>query len=272
MKAVKLAGLAFLLMFITKGVLAQSVWSYHGRFAGMGNASVMLYDVWGVYNNQAGLAKLESTELAVNYENKFGLSQIGTQSGVLGVPTKFGTFAGTYRRYGYTDYSENNLGLAYARTLGQYISVGIQFDYLFYHQSSGYDNTGAFLLQVGIIAHPVENLQIGAQIYNPTMTTLINYDDEPVNTILRFGAGYTFVEKVLLTSEVEVSVEEDGRFKFGVEYEPVDDLFVRTGVATAPNQYFLGLGYRLKSLVIDISASTHETLPLSSQIAFRYIF
>lgn len=249
---------------------SQNTWSYNGKFAGMANSSVMLYDIWGVYNNQAGLANIDGIEIAANYENKFGLKETGTQSGVIGISTKTGVWGASFRRYGYSQYSENNVAITYSRNLGKYISAGLQFDYLFYNQNSDYKNYGAFLIETGIIAKPIDNFFIGFHVYNPTRVKLNNYNNQRVNTIVRLGVGYSFSEIVTATAEVEESINEKGRFKFGIEYNPVKHFYIRTGVATTPEQFFLGFGYQIKSLVIDIAAATHQSLPMSSQISVKY--
>ncbi|PKP08945.1 MAG: hypothetical protein CVU09_13445 [Bacteroidetes bacterium HGW-Bacteroidetes-4] len=257
-------GLFLLLSLYTR---AQS-----GSFAGMGNASVMLYDFWSVFSNQAGLANLENPTLGFDYSNHFWLSETGTHSGAFVLPTRSGNFSLAFKRYGYVLYSENNLGLAYARKLGEVISASLQFDYLFFHQSENYGNRGAFLFETGIIAQINPDFSVGLHLYNPTRVKLADYADERVPTVMRFGLAYSFSPWVLFSIETEKSVEQKARFKCGLQYEPIKFLYLRTGLMTQPNSFTAGMGYRIKNFTTDLAFVSHENLPLSSQIALTYKF
>jgi len=246
--------------------------SQNGGFTGMGNSSVMMYDYWALFNNQAGLSDIETIEAGINYDHNYQVWQTGKQGIGIVVPTKSGNFFFAGNRYGYSGFSENNIGLGYARNLGKYFSAAIEFDYLFYNQADGYDYRGTVVFQVGMITKPIENLQIGIHIYNPARAKLEDYNDEAVPVIIRFGLGYYFSEQVLVTTETEKDIEEENRFKVGIQYEPVDHFFIRTGFLTNPNQYSLGIGLTVNNFTTDIAAVTHESLPISGQISFKYTF
>lgn len=244
----------------------------NARFAGMGNASVSTYDLWGALGNQAGLSDLKTLELAAGYENKYQFAETGTQAMVCAVPTRTGNFALSVNRFGYNLYSENNIGLAFARNLGKFISAGIQFDYFNIQQPEAYGNRSVLLFEAGLIAKPIENLFIGAHIFNPTRAKLADYKDERVPTIMRFGLGYYFSKQVLFNIETEKNVYYKARFKAGIEYEPINQLYFRTGFANNPNQYTFGLGYIIWNLDTNIAIVTHEWLPLSTEISLAYKF
>lgn len=248
---------------------AQGQW---GKFAGMGDASVMLHSFWSVYGNQAGLAQIENPTVGIGYFQQFLTWQTGTQTDAIVIPTNTGNFAFSFERYGYSLYSENNFGLAFARKLGEYFSASLQFDYFFYHQSEDYGNRGTFLFETGLIAAPTSKFYIGVHLYNPTRAKLANYQDERIPTRMRFGLGYRFNEFVLFTVETEKELEQKARFKSGIEYQAFDNLFLRTGLLTQPNQFSAGVGYQVKKLSTELAVITHETLPLSTQIAITYKF
>lgn len=244
----------------------------NGSFTGMGDASVMLYDFWAINNNQAGLADMESAEVGVCYDNNFQLWETGLQTIGFVLPTRSGNFAFSGSRYGYSGYSENSVGLAYARNLGKLFSASVQFDYLFYYQGDYGYNKGALLFELGLISRPIENLQIGVHIYNPAQVMLEEFDDKEVPTILRFGLGYYFSEQVIFSVETEKDIDNENRFKTGLQYEAIEHFFIRTGFLSNPNQFSLGIGFALNKLTTDIAITTHESLQLSSQISFKYAF
>ena len=260
------------ILLILSLALHQLVKAQNGRYSGMGDASVMLSDFWSAFGNQAGLASITVPEAGICYYNQYLMWETGTQTGAYVLPTQSGNFAASFSRYGYSLYSENNIGLAYARNFGSIWSASLQFDYLFYNQSDDYGNQGAFLFELGIITKPIENLSIGAHLYNPARAKLSNYQNERVPTVMRFGLGYQFDEWVLVTLETEKDLEQKARVKCGLEYQPVTSLFLRAGVLTQPNQFSLGMGYTIQNFTTDFSFVTHESLPISSQLSFKYTF
>ncbi|MBO7432193.1 MAG: hypothetical protein J6U13_00415 [Salinivirgaceae bacterium] len=241
-----------------------------GHFEAMGNASVMQSGLWSVNNNQAGLANLQNFTVGVSYQNRFQLAETSTKSVAAAIHTQTGNFGLSFNRFGYSQYSENSFGLAYARTFGEWVSAGLQFDYLNINQPSAYGNNGVFLFEVGLIAKPITNLQIGAHIYNPTKAKMAEYEDERVNTSFRLGASYFFSNIVQLAAEVEKTMQTDLRCKVGIEYQLISNLYLRTGFRSKPNEFCFGAGYTFKGLTFDFSFATHQYLPMSTQISLMY--
>lgn len=238
----------------------------------MGNASVSLYDFWSLYNNQAGLANIEKPEVGVSYDYNYQIWQTGVTAAGFVLPTKSGVFAIMGNRYGYSSYAEHNNAISYSRNLGKKFSAAVTFNYLLFSQAETIRYRGAFFFQTGLISTPIEKLQIGLHLYNPGMATLADYNDKKVPTIVRFGISYEFSDEVIASIETEKDIDQKPRFKAGVQYQAIPDFFIRTGFMTNPNQFSLGIGYKIKSFTTDIAMTTHEILPLSSQIAFRYHF
>lgn len=241
-----------------------------GNYTAMANASVMQEGLWSVNNNQAGLGNLEKFTVGMCYQNRFQLSETSTKSVAMALHTKTGNFALSYNRFGYSLYSENSFGLAYARNFGDLISAGLQFDYLNINQTEAYGDKDVFLFEVGLIAKPIDNLQVGAHIYNPTKAKMADYEDERVNTSFRFGLNYYFSKIVQLAVEAEKTMQSDMRVKVGIEYQLITDLFLRTGYRSEPNEFCFGAGYSFKGLTFDLSFSTHQYLPMSTQLSLSY--
>ena len=242
----------------------------NGNFEAMANASVMQNGLWAVNNNQAGLADIQKFAFGVNYQNRFQLEETSTKSVAAALHTRTGNFALSFNRFGYSLYSENSFGLAYARKFGESVSAGLQFDYLSVNQSAAYGNNGVFLFEVGLQYCPITNLQIGAHVYNPTKAKMAEYEDERVNTSFRLGANYYFSQIVQLAAEVEKTMQTDIRCKVGLEYQIISDLYLRTGFRSKPNEFCFGAGYTFKGLTFDFSFATHQYLPMSTQISLMY--
>jgi len=251
-------------------ISALPVKAQDGNYTSMANASVMQYGLWSVNNNQAGLADIEHFAVGICYQNRFKLSETSTKSVATAIHTRTGNFGFSFNRFGYSLYSENSFGITYARTFGEIISAGLQFDYLSINQTEAYGNNGVFLIEIGLIAHPIDKLRIGAHIYNPTKAKMAEYEDERVNTSLRFGLNYFFSKTVQAAVEMEKTMQSDLRYKIGIEYQLVKNLFLRTGFKSEPNEFTFGGGYTLKGFSFDLSFATHQYLPMSTQISLSY--
>lgn len=240
--------------------------------AGMANSYVMYSGIWSTYHNQAGLANLNHVTAGFYFENRYGISELGVQSFAISAPYKNGNFGFSLSRFGYSEYNENKFGIAYAHSFGEKISAGIQFDYFFLHLPDDYGTRGAFVIEGGILAEPIEKLSLGVHIFNPTRTKIADYQDERIPTIMRAGMGYAFSEELNFSIETEKSLEEDVRFKTGIEYMVISDLYLRAGIATNPNQNYFGIGYKLKRLTANMTFSTNPVLPMSSHFSIIYTF
>lgn len=246
--------------------------SIGGRQSGMGFTGAAYSDIWSATHNQAGLALLEKPVIGLFYENRFTLKELGLKAGAFAFPTKSGTFAIDLMQFGYSKYNESKIGIAYAKSLGKRISIGLQIDYLNTYFSEEYGNKGTAIGEVGFLTQPIDNLFIGAHIYNISRSKIAAYDDERIPTLLTVGLAYRFSEKVLCTVETEKDFDYKAMYKVGMEYQFIENLFIRAGVTSNPNQMCFGLGYVYKRIKADISFSTHQVLGISPHVGFIYSF
>ena len=242
--------------------------------AGMAYSSVTLRDVWAVYNNQASLAHLEGISFGAYYENRFGLKEFGIKSVAATFSTKPGTFGLSYTYYGFDQFNENKFGLSYGMQLAKFLSVGIQIDYFLINQNPEYGNIHAIAGEVGILAEPIEDLFIGAHVFNPWRAKISIFQDERMPTIFRIGAGYNFSDKVTLTIETEKDLDEKAVFKAGLEYNIVSNLFLRTGIETSSPiySYAFGVGYKFKGISLDIAVNKHPVLDYKTSVSLAVNF
>ncbi|MBE9469042.1 MAG: hypothetical protein IMY72_12085 [Bacteroidetes bacterium] len=262
----------FFVIIQNKSFAGSENYPVGARSAGMANSTVMTYDVWSVFHNQAGLAFIKNIYAGSYFENRFNISELGVKSFAFVLPTKTGNFGASVTHFGYSKYNESKFGLAYARMLGEKFSVGLQFDYLNTFVGEEYGNKGTVVFELGLMAEPIKNLIIGAHVYNPTRSKFAAYQDERIPTIFRLGLGYKFSDKVLLTIETDKELDYKPTYKTGVEYHFLKNFYLRTGISANPNQNFFGMGYVFKRFSFDIAFSTHEVLPMTSHFSINYKF
>jgi hypothetical protein len=245
---------------------------FGGRAAGMGNAAVAVYDFWALSHNQAGIAKQQHAVAGVYFENRYLAREMSFGAAGFSLPAVDGVIGLSVAYFGYSLYNESKVGLAYARSFGDRLSIGVQLNYLYTFIGEGYGSAGNLAAEAGMIYELLPNLQVGAHVFNPTRARISGYSDERIPTVLRFGAAYHFSERVLLSIETEKDLEREPVFRAGLEYGITEQIFLRAGLGTKPTTNAFGLGINLGGLRIDLSTSFHHILGYSPQASIRYEF
>lgn len=242
------------------------------RSSAMGGASVTFTDVWSASNNPGALGLLDKYAVGLAYETRFFLPEAGLKSLVAAAPLGGGTVGLTGHSFGYASYAENRVGLAYARPLAEYISLGIQINYVQTRIGDVYGSRATVVPEIGMLVTPGDRIRIGAHLFNPTRNRLADFDDERLPTSLRVGGQYLFSEKVNAVLEVDKDMDLPVNIKTGLEYLPVEQLSIRAGFATSQGSFAFGVGYLWKGLRADLSANWNQNLGYSSTIALSYAF
>ncbi len=238
------------------------------RSSGMAEASVATADIWSSANNQAGLAYLTQTAAALYYENRLNVKGLAVQAGAVAVPVKSTVIGLNYRYFGYSQYNDFKFGLAIAKKLGEKFALGVQMDYFRTRMAQEYGSFDNLCGEVGLLCEPVENLTIGAHVFNIFRNKQSANPGECIPTVMRFGAGYTIKEKATISLETEKDLRMRAIFKGGLEFVPIANLFLRCGVSTGPmNQYAFGLGYVWNRFGIDLAFCRHKFLGYSPHIS-----
>jgi len=268
-------GLSILLCLL----LSLALWSQNdpeplgGRSGAMANVSVCLQDAWSLTNNQAGIARLESPEATAFYRNRFFVEGLSYQSVAFVYPTASGVFGISAVSDGNSLYRETRYGLAYGRKLSDIFDMGVQVNY---HgtriQSSLYGSSSAITAELGVMAQVTKELRLGAHLFNPTKSFVIQEPPERIATQLKVGALYSFSEKLLLTAELAKSLEQKSILRVGAEYQALDKVYLRAGVGTEPTLTAFGIGTEVSGLKLDVAASYHNTLGYSTTLSLSYQF
>lgn len=262
----------FITLFFCLSVYSQN-YPVGACAAGMANSSVVVPGIWSTYHNQAGLDDLDQITFGAYFENWFGVKELGLKAAALAVPTKTGTFGLDFSYFGYSSFNEMKMGLAYSKKFADIISVGIQLDYFNLHQEAIYGNVGVAVAELGILAEPFDKFLVGAHVFNPWRAQIAEYQDERMPTVLKFGMGYQFTEKVLLTVETEKDLDiAKPIFKTGVEYNFVSNLYLRAGISTNPLTTSFGVGYKFKGIALDIAFKHHQILGYNAGVSMYYTF
>ena len=259
---------AVFLVFSHKSFSIQESKVEAGKAAAMANNSVTLIDIWSISHNQAGLGYLENISVGAFHQSGY-IKEQNLQGIAFALPTKTGTIGASYSYYGFSQYSEMQAGLAFGRTFTKYFAVGIQLNFLHTQIAGNYGSVNSVNFEIGILSQPIENLFIGAHVYNPSRSKI---GEEQIPTIFNLGASYLFSDKVLFGIETEKDLNQDAIFKAGLDYKLIEFVSLQAGISTNPSKYSFGVGFHSKSIDTHVGFLKHQTLGFTPSFTLSYGF
>ncbi len=240
-----------------------------GRSAGLAHASSPLSGPFSTFYNPAGLGRVSDLCFGAYSQNRFSIQELSLHSATVALPTKSGTFGLGVSYFGFDLYNEKKGTLAYGRKLSERFTIGAQFDYYQISQAD-FGNKGVMTFGIGAQYNPMDNITIGANVYNPINAEVTEFTVDNLPTILELGISYEVIPNVLLIAEAEKNIEEKLIVKGGVEYHPVPAFFVRGGVASNPGIIVLGAGIQIKKFRIDLGGNYHPYLGYSPHLSINF--
>ncbi len=260
----------------TKASYDDAPTAIDGNSAGIANASVMRSNIWSSFNNQAGLGFLNHIAFGGLYAKRFSMDQLGTSAIAAAIPVNPGTIGTNFSYYGFNEYNESIIGLAYGIKISKYFSAGVQLDYLRTYIAENYNNRGSLAVEGGIMAIPVDNLFIGFHVFNPSQTQVSPKHGENIPTVFRLGIGYRFFNTTLIALETEKDIDLSPEYKIGIEHYTFNSFYLRGGISTrsvgsfAP-EYAFGFGFEFNHIEADIAFANHLQLGFTPHLSLCYI-
>lgn len=236
-----------------------------GRSAGMGYTSVAISDFWSIHNNPAGIAEWSRISAGFYYENRFMMKELGYKNAAFLMPVDIGVLGLSVRQFGYSQYNENKIGIAFARSFGKSLRIGLQIDYLLFSFSDDYKKQHAATFELGIASDITDNLCVAAYLFNPVLTRIKSINKDKIPIIMRVGMLYKLTGDFNMSAEIEEDFNSDFKFRLGVEYEVYKNIYLRCGIQSNPWIICFGTGFSFRNFIIDISSNMHQQLGVSLQ-------
>jgi hypothetical protein len=235
-------------------------------YLGLSAYSTKHTDVFSFVNNQAALAQVKNTAVGIYGERRFLLAETSVYTMAATFSTTKGNFGINLKYDGFTNYNEHELGLAYARSLGKKIDVGIQFNYYGYSIPL-YDNAHTATFEIGAIAHLTDKLNAGIHIYNPVGGQL-SKGNEQLTSTYKTGFGYDASERFFISMEMVKEENFPATINTGVQYQFQKRFFARVGIASGTSSFYTGVGVAWSNVRLDIGFSEHPQLGISPGLLF----
>lgn len=264
--------LLILILFRTLLVQGQTLRKpISSNYLGLGAYSLNHVDVFSFTSNQASLAQLKTASAGVYGERRFILNELNNYTAVIGLPTSTGNFGLKAGYYGFSDYNETQLGLAYGRKLGSKVDIGAQFNY---HgiRISGYGNATAISFELGTVLHVTDKLHAGIHVANPVGGKFGKDQEEKLSSVYSIGLGYDASEKFFFSIEIEKEEDRPVNINAGMQYKFLSQLLARVGMSSATSSAWVGLGLSIKSLRIDVTTSYHPQLGITPGVLLAFNF
>jgi hypothetical protein len=223
-------------------------------------------DVFSFVDNQASLAQIKNPAMGIYGERRFLLTETSMYEGVLAIPSGLGNWGIDLKYSGFKNFNESQIGLAYARSLGSKIDIGLQFNYYSYHIPS-YVSDKTVTAEVGAIIHLTEDLNAGIHVYNPVGGKFVRSNEKLLSSYA-MGFGYDVSEKVFISTEIVKQEDAPVNINAAVQYNFMKQLFARAGISSGTSSYFAGFGLGWSNFRLDISGSYHPQLGLSPGLLF----
>jgi hypothetical protein len=222
---------------------------------------------WSSFHNQATLAFNTSFSAGMNYENRFGIKELGTRTVGVVVPA-WRTSVGTiYSCFGHPGFKREMAAIACGLRLSEKIAAGIQADY-FSQKTSGEYNNQYLTCEAGLLFLASENTTVGIHIFNPLPSSPA---ERFLPLTLRTGVGTQLSSLLVAAFEAEMSEGHRLNLSTGFEYEALKKVWIRGGFCTNNTSFSFGLGYLLNFLKMDLGFATHEMLGVTSSVSLIFI-
>ena len=231
------------------------------------------YKEWSPWANPASTSHTDKTIIKIGFENRYFAKELCNEYIGFIVPTPYFNISGSYNFFGFADYNEMMAALTLGKKFGK-VAIGIEFDYFNMFLASENIYRHAFTAQVGIQAEITKRFTLGARIFNPIFSK-ITFEDTPrkLPVCMHLGANYEPINNLNLLFQLGYTLGNTIDWAFGVEYEIMKFISVRTGIRginyVIPQ---IGVGLNFSGFHFDLNVESDFRIGtiLLSSLSYRF--
>lgn len=241
------------------------------RSLGMGGNGV----TQSVLFNPALTAFHENKILSIDYFNRYGLKELGTVSVGLVYPNNRLPLGIDITSFGYDAYRQTQFRLAAGKRLNERWWLGVSVQYSLLQTALCEEVPMRLSADVGILFSPVDKLLMGVLIMDFPSFYLekLTIDTKGFSVYaVQIGFQWEVVNSLLIVGALETNKAAVLGGNVGIEYMPFEGFRLRAGIQTTPLLPALGMGYRFSKFTLDVVASYHPVLGISSGCGLSYSF
>lgn len=254
-----------LLLFSLLNTLTIAQYVPGARQISMANSDVALSnDVFSLFSNPAGLSQFNWREIGIYYSPApFGLTELSNGYIAYNEPFNFGSLSLGGMTYGFELYRESKIVLGCSYNYDNILFTGISATYHNFSIQS-YGSSGTFYLNVGGLVYILDELRWGFSIDNLNKATVAEIDDQ-IPMVFVTGLSFDLINNLSLNLALEKDIRFNPSVKFGIEYDIIEYLSLRTGTSNEPSRFTAGVGINYSLFSLDYAFFTHQDLGLTHQ-------
>jgi len=236
----------------------------------LGNSFLTQEDLLSAQANISKLTSIKGFSFGASSSNQFILKELQQSLIAVGFPLLKGGLALTMGHYGFHLYKEIQFSIAYSIALNPAFSLGININY---HKLSIADDLkyeASIFPNIGCNYKFNEVLELSVLLTNITLSKINPLGIHNFPVTFQGGLLYKLNSKMNMYLESVLDLEYSIRFRYGIEYFVLENLNLRTGIATKPASFSMGLAYVIKNISIDASSSYQPALGFSPALSIRY--
>jgi len=253
-------------------VCSQGVENIGARSIALGEATVALIDVNSCFSNPASSALISSTEIGLNYQNKFLINEFQQSAFATALPLNKGVVSIAGMISGQSLFRNTRIGTGYAMKLSDMLSIGAQVNFQ-QIQIQNVTFSNDLQASIGFLLHLTSKIKLGVAVFNLGNSLFDKNKTEIAPLLIRMGGNLSVNSKLTILAEIEKDAIHTQRLKFGIEYQPVENLYLRSGVVLNEQMLTFGIGSRsYKKLFIDFGGAWQQRLGWCPSVGIRYVF
>lgn len=225
--------------------------------------------------NPGLLPFISKKSIGFQYHNRYQLKELGTVTGNFLFPNNFLPVAFHVSSFGYDEYRESMFRLSVGKALHERWNLGVGIHYTILQTALINERQARLSADLGISFLFVENLLIGMLIMN---TPSVRLGSETADTniftgyLLKIGLSWEIVNNMLIAADMGTGRDHPVLGSVGMEYVVFDKFYLRSGLQMVPLMPSAGVGFDFMSFSLDIAATWHSVLGVSSGIGLSFSF
>lgn len=237
----------------------------------LSGAAVTSTGIYSITENQGGLAFDSECALAINYSNRYLLSELSNRSLDFILPFSKSVTGISFSYFGNKELNQSRYSIVYGCKLTKWLGAGIMMNFNQLSVGSIGERTSAVSGNIGIQAYPMKNLCLGAEVFNPTKSRFFSVEENDLYSGVKLGISFTDKESFKLSSQYNLNNFIEDEWCLAGEYGFCKLIILRGGLKIKRNpSWSFGTAIRYKRFLIDIGFEHHTVLGLSAATTLIY--
>lgn len=254
----------FLLLVSNRAFAGSNTYPIGSKSLALANSTIAQLHLESIFNNQAGLADLEEFQLGIFYDNRYLIDALSTKAIAVVVPTSQGVFGMQFNTFGNSEWLENNIGVAYSRTLSPSFAGSIGFNYY----TTRVPETNELIKQIGA------NLGLIYRFSNTTSFALAlnhfgvsNQSSSSINSeipwSLKIGGASQLNSNTKFYYQVHKIKTQKIQIMGGLDWAMVENFNLQLGISSAANHLSSGIAYSYSNFEFNLAFVFNQYLGFS---------